>query len=181
LSGTNEDPADWGKDYVDWVYGEMDFRTQKHDLALTVGSVWAGFDDSKVWGWGASPRFIDRQNGLVYANTWELAIKDKENHKRQSPSWVQIVTWNDWNEGSEIEPSIEYEYSYLKATQNYVYRYSGRELSPLALEIPVAIYRAHKKAPGPKTEAIVSEVYPLFFGGKFEAALAVLRSADLIE
>lgn len=181
VSGANENPSDWGQSYADWVYGEMDFQTQQHDLTLNIGSVWAGFDDSKVWGWGESPRFIDRQNGIVYAKTWELAVKDRDNHKRKSPSWVQIITWNDWNEGSEIEPSLQYGYSYLRATQNFVHSYSGREWSPIALKIPEVIYQARKEAPGSKTEAIVTEVYPLFFAGNFEAALAVLRSKKLVE
>ena len=140
VSGTNENPEDWGGDYVNWVYDEMDFRTEEHNLTLNIGSVWAGFDDSQVWGWGDVPRYIDRQEGLVYAQTWEVAQRNKVEQAGNAPSWVQIVTWNDWNEGSEIEPSVEYGYQYLEATQRQVRSYSGRDLPPEALRIPKIIY-----------------------------------------
>ncbi|MCB0190779.1 MAG: hypothetical protein KDJ65_02445 [Anaerolineae bacterium] len=181
VSGTNEDPNDWGKDYVDWVYNEMDYRTQKHDLELNIGSVWPGFDDSKVWGWGSSPRFIARQDGLVYAQTWEAALRDQVQRQRESPSWVQIVTWNDWNEGSEIEPSVEHGATYLQATQGYAGRYTGRDLSSAALLIPEAIYRLRKRQPGLAAEAVIAEVYLLFFNNKFEAAMDRIQAAEQTE
>jgi len=30
---------------------------------------------------------------------------------------VQLVTWNDWGEGTQIEPSVEFGYRDLEATQ----------------------------------------------------------------
>ncbi len=182
LSGANDNPADWGQDYADWVYGEMDYRSEKHDLKINIGSVWAGFDDSMVWGWGQSPRFIDRQDGQVYAQTWDRALRDQAQRNRQSPAWVQIVTWNDWNEGSQIEPALEYGNYYLETTQQYAARYSGRQmLSPAALKIPPAIYFARQNRPGPATEAVITEAYRYFFAGQFDAALAVLERAGFAE
>jgi hypothetical protein len=181
VSGTNEDPDDWGEDYVDWVYGEMDFRSREHQLKLNIGSVWAGFDDSKVWGWGSSPRFIDRQDGRVYAQTWDAALQDQAQRERESPSWVQIITWNDWNEGSEIEPSVEHGFTYLQATQRYVSRYTGRDMPATALSIPEAIYRLRKTKPNLATDAVIAEVYLLFFSGKFEAALERIQAVDQME
>ena len=177
VSGANEDPYDWGADYVNWIYPEMDFRAREHGLKVNVGSVWAGFDDSKVWGWGTAPRLIDRQDGAVYRQTWEAALKAQAQQTAGMPNWVQIITWNDWNEGSQIEPSIEYGRFYLEETQRFAAQYTRRQLPANALLIPDWIYWARRRRPGPETEAVVQEVYPLFFNEQFDAALARLEAA----
>ena len=38
--------------------------------------------------------------GQTYRVLWEEAIK-------ADPDWVLITSWNEWHEGSEIEPSWE--------------------------------------------------------------------------
>ena len=184
VGGTNSDPADWGEEYANWLFPEQDFQTEQHQLDLTVGSVWAGFDDSGVNAWDVNgtgtPRFVDRQNGAVYAETWQRALQDKTTRQRLSPAWVQIVTWNDWNEGSEIEPSVEDGRFYLEQTQLFAATYSGTRLPPTALLISELIYRARQEAPGPETEAVIGEIYSLFFNYQFAAAYDRLVAAALI-
>jgi len=53
-----------------------------------------------------------RQDGQTYAVLWEEAI-------RAQPDWVLITSWNEWHEGSEIEPSWEDGDQYLKLTAKY--------------------------------------------------------------
>jgi glycoprotein endo-alpha-1,2-mannosidase len=181
VGGTNDDPADWGSDYANWVYGEMDYRTKEHNLVINVGSVWPGFDDSKVWGWNNVPRYVDRQDGEVYSKTWEYALSDEQNRQQESPSWVQIVTWNDWNEGSQVEPAEEYGRRYLEATQQYAARYTGRQLPPEALLIPEAIYLARQNNPGSETETVISEAYQFFFARQFDTAWQILQNAGFTD
>jgi len=50
----------------------------------------------------------------------EEAIKAK-------PDWVLITSWNEWHEGSEIEPSLEYGDKYLSLTQEYGRAFAGSE------------------------------------------------------
>jgi len=175
VSGANDDPLDWGADYVNWVYPEMDRRTQSHNLALTVGSVWPGFDDSKVDGWGTgTPRMIDRQGGAVYDSTWDLALSAQANEAPDQPTWVQIVTWNDWNEGTQIEPSLADGTAWLAATQDKARLYTGRDMPRSALEVPLRILTLRRERPGPQTEALVRDVYALFFAGDADAALSLM-------
>ncbi len=175
VSGANDDPEDWGASYVNWVYPEMDYRTERHDLDLTIGSVWAAFDDSGVQGWGNTPRYIDPQGGAVYDQTWMAALAAKTQHEGDSTDWVQIVTWNDWNEGTEIEPSLEFGRAYLDATQRYAAQYTGRQRPGYALLIPERIYRLRQNTPGPEAEALIEQAYSLFFSGQFDAALTLLE------
>lgn len=70
-------------------------------------------------------------------------------------SWMQIVTWNDWNEGTEIEPSIDikgkegidygfgYGYIYLKKTRDHVCAFKAIEKIPDdTLFLPYSIYKS---------------------------------------
>jgi hypothetical protein len=59
---------------------------------------------------------LDRQDGNLYWNFWEVAIGlDVDS--------VLITSWNEWHEGTEIEPSMEYGFDYLKMTRQFVEEY----------------------------------------------------------
>ncbi len=71
-----------------------------------------GYDDS-VQPSSKPPRPItDRFNGETYRIMWENAIT-------ADPDWVIITSWNEWHEGSEIEPSAELGDQYLRITKRF--------------------------------------------------------------
>ncbi len=78
--------------------------------------VWPGFNDSGVSGWGRGARIIHDPHDKVYDLTWELAL-------RHNPEIVSIATWNDWNEGSVIEPSVEQGTGRLDQTREFIRRF----------------------------------------------------------
>lgn len=63
--------------------------------ALLVGTVSPGYDDRKLRG-GRNP-VVSRDGGRRYLQTWDAALSG-------SPDWVVVTTWNEWYEGTEIEP-----------------------------------------------------------------------------
>jgi len=95
---------------------------QRHDLGrdwaladprerLHVPIVWPGFDDTGVAGWGMNNlngedgaplgvRVADPLGGAFYRTTIDSAVGS-------GADWVQIATWNDWNEGTRIEPAYD--------------------------------------------------------------------------
>ncbi len=75
-----------------------------------------GYDDTKIRKPGLK---AERQDGTVYRVLWEEAIKAR-------PDWVLITSWNEWHEGSEIEPSLEFGDKYLSLTGEYGRRFLGR-------------------------------------------------------
>jgi len=80
-----------------------------------------GYDDS-VQPSRKPPRPItDRHNGDTYRVMWEEAIA-------ANPDWVLITSWNEWHEGSEIEPSVEYGNQYLDITKQFARKF--RSLKP---------------------------------------------------
>jgi len=72
-----------------------------------------GYDDTKIREPGIN---AERQNGQTYRVLWEEAIA-------ADPDWVLITSWNEWHEGSEIEPSWEDGDKYIKLTGEYAPRF----------------------------------------------------------
>ena len=67
---------------------------------------------------GPGDLLAERNNGAKYADNWNTAL-ELDAHT------VLIATWNEWHEGTEIEPSREYGFEYLGYTRDYVEQYKG--------------------------------------------------------
>ena len=74
-----------------------------------------GYDDTNV----RTPGLVrDREEGELYKRLWRTAIGlDADS--------VIITSWNEWHEGTELEPSVEYGFYYLNLTRVYVEQYQG--------------------------------------------------------
>jgi hypothetical protein len=130
----------WGKGYLDYYYPKVNQVNIDHNFSFTCGGVWPGFDDRKNTSWG-DKRLIDRQNGAIYDSTWSYI------HLYNSPlplKFVVIETWNDWNEGTEIEPSVEDGFKYLDLTAENIDRLKGikYEAGSFKYKAALSIYRA---------------------------------------
>ncbi|WP_152286024.1 glycoside hydrolase family 99-like domain-containing protein [Flavicella marina] len=128
----------WGGDYLDYFYLSVNKFKKKYDFVS--GGVWPGFDDRKNASWGGN-RLISRQNGKVYDKTWDYVF----NYQGKIPlKYVVVETWNDWNEGTEIEPSIENGYDYLIQTTTKTNSLKNKDLSTNEFKFKVAknIYEA---------------------------------------
>ena len=62
---------------------------------------------------------VDRMDGALYRAEWEEAIA-------ADPHWVLVTSWNEWYEGSEIEPSAEHGEKFLKMTAEYAARFKAK-------------------------------------------------------
>jgi glycoprotein endo-alpha-1,2-mannosidase len=74
-----------------------------------------GYDDA-TQGRPAPRPITERHGGKTYEILWEEAIA-------ANPDWVLITTWNEWHEGSEIEPSVEDGDRALKATPRFAKKF----------------------------------------------------------
>ena len=75
-----------------------------------------GYDDS-VQPSRKPPRPItNRYQGKTYEVMWLEAIAAR-------PDWVLITSWNEWHEGSEIEPSYELGDTDLRLTRKYAHKF----------------------------------------------------------
>lgn len=97
-SAASVNGQEWGRCYLEWFYRTM--GSGSYEGKIAVGGVWPGFDDSLApWGQGLS---ISRQDGLVFDETWRLA-------RENDTPVVLIATWNDFEEGTDVEAGIRME------------------------------------------------------------------------
>jgi glycoprotein endo-alpha-1,2-mannosidase len=90
--------------YVQALPGDL---KRHHDAGrLFAASAVPGYDDTSIRTPGLQ---VDRQGGALYGQMWQAAA---------SADWVTITTWNEWQEGSEIEPSFEFGSQYLDLTRS---------------------------------------------------------------
>ncbi len=74
---------------------------------LYAATVIPGYDDTVI----RDPGIVIQRNGLeTYDTLWISAIN-------ASADWVLITSFNEWHEGTEIEPSLEYSDLFLNRTK----------------------------------------------------------------
>lgn len=78
-----------------------------------------GYDDSKLKDRKPPRPITERHHGMTFRILWEAAIAAQ-------PDWILITSWNEWHEGSEIEPSIENADRELKTAGEYASRFKAK-------------------------------------------------------
>lgn len=82
---------------------------------LYVATVSPGFDDSKLP--DRTPRITPRGSaGRRYVDSWDAALAAR-------PDWVLITSWNEWFEGTSIEPSVSHGDLALRQTADQIARF----------------------------------------------------------
>lgn len=85
------------------------------DHCIACLTVIPGYDDSKL-GRPAPRPITDRHNGQTYRTLWEEAVA-------ADPDWILVTSWNEWHEGSEIEPSVENNEQALRTTAAFASKF----------------------------------------------------------
>jgi glycoprotein endo-alpha-1,2-mannosidase len=80
---------------------------------IACATIIPGYDDKKIRKPGIR---TERRDGELYKRQWAAVLA-------LNPDWVLITSFNEWHEGSEIEPSVEHGDRYLKLTAEYVPRF----------------------------------------------------------
>lgn len=102
-------------------------RTRQQAAALGTRKLWVatvmpGYDDLLTGRSGALRR--DRASGAYYDETWQAATAS-------GADWIIITSWNEWVEGSQIEPSRSYGNAYLELTHGWAQSWKGVAAGPL--------------------------------------------------
>ena len=86
-----------------------------------VATVMPGYDDRKT---GRGNAFaVGREDGAYYARSWQAAIGS-------APDWVVITSFNEWPEGTYIEPSQAYGNLFLDLTAQWSAAFRGSAPPP---------------------------------------------------
>jgi len=99
----------------------LDWASANQGSNFPVGLVYPGFDDSKVLGWDLGvARKIEETGPNFYQTAW-----DQMQEMKDSFNWVLVATFNDWNEGTVIEPEVEWGHEMAIITQKEVAQFKG--------------------------------------------------------
>jgi len=94
---------------------------------VACATIVPGYDDTKIRKPGAR---LARAGGRLYEAQWEVALETR-------PDWILITSFNEWHEGSEIEPSAELGDRYLRETARWTEKWrargEARDASPTAI------------------------------------------------
>jgi hypothetical protein len=116
-----------------------DFGAQARHMVDTgqadffMGMISPGFDDTGVWGWGGGPRITPRNGLSLLRKTFDHAFAG-------DPEIIQIVTWNDFNEGTVIEPTRDFGFQDIDAIAVWWAERSGRHANLSAIREPFLEY-----------------------------------------
>ncbi len=100
-------------------------RERGMPLALPVVLGWEGAEALRPSDYVPLPRDYGKPGdyGAYYRVRWEDALE-------QFPDWIVVTSWNEWAEGTEMEPSDTYppsRFDYLQATWQYACQWRGGE------------------------------------------------------
>ncbi len=87
---------------------------------LFAATILPGYDEAYK---NSSLTYLDRENGETYRAYWTLA-------RATTPHWILITSFNEWHEGSEIEPSLEFGTTYLEITAEEAAAWKRGEPTP---------------------------------------------------
>ncbi len=110
----------WGGEVRQWAASHNTFR-------YWVATVMPGYNDKVT---GRSDAFVrPRGDGSFYRACWQGAIQSMAD-------WVVITSFNEWLEGTYIEPSVAYGDTYLNLTRELANTYRTTAYAPTATPLP---------------------------------------------
>ncbi|MEI2808485.1 MAG: SH3 domain-containing protein [Albidovulum sp.] len=131
---------------------------------LWVATVMPGYNDVGV---RPNSGFVQgRDGGDYYARSWQAAIAG-------NPNWVVITSFNEWPEGTYIEPSAAYGDAYIGLTAQYAAQFRAGGGAPVTAAAPAPA------AASPAADGATEESNPAT-GGTDPAAPTVFVQADVL-
>ena len=147
---------------LEGIAPQLDFKNRSKSWGIKVSCAFPRFMDYYLAGGEKTgyTRVPDRE-GKTYRTTLEEAIKP-------GVDAIQVATWNDWQEGTQIEPSIEFGYRDLIETQKARKRLdSSFRYDPNDLSLPLQIYLARRSG---KDRGVLKKANDALFAGNLASS-----------
>jgi hypothetical protein len=140
-----------------------------------VGSAFPGFHDIYAEaGVRSSYGYLDAQDGETLRSTFAAALAN-------NADLIQLVTWNDYGEGTMIEPTVETGYQYLEIVGE-----TRESLDPAtftfdadALRLPLRLYALRKANAGDDAiQARLDDAFAAIIAGDVATAESILAELE---
>jgi hypothetical protein len=158
------------ENYLDTFYrGVQDRKPYR------MGTVFSAFDDCYEDVGGASYGTLDYAEGAIFALTFEKAVS-------WSPQIIQVATWNDYGEGTIIEPTIERGYAELEYLQDRQREWeSAFPFTKEDLRYPLEFYKLlYTGAADSSQRAAIAAAYAAIFAGAAETFRAEAAKTGVV-
>ncbi|MFX0098695.1 MAG: hypothetical protein ACFFCS_03875 [Candidatus Hodarchaeota archaeon] len=76
---------------------------------LSCATTLPGYNDTVIRDPG---QYLERKSGQTYEFSWDVCTKS-------GADWILICTFNEWHEGTDIEPSLDYGSFYMNKTKRF--------------------------------------------------------------
>jgi hypothetical protein len=114
------------------------YQNRAPALATAFAGAYPGFKDFYLpGGWGNTLFVIDHNGINTLQSTLNLA-------KSSNLPYLQLITWNDYGEGTMIEPTLDFNFSFLQTIQQY----TGVSYTQTELQLIYKWYMLRKKYKG---------------------------------
>ena len=139
-----------------------------------IAAAFTRFDDVYTEGKaGKSFPKIDDEKGALLKRTLMQALKSRAD-------LIQIATWNDWGEGTEIEPSREVGTRDLQTVQSLSTAASKAGWKPEDLRIPLRLYRLKRseRAETPEMALLLKKIADGIADSKVSEVRSAIAEAE---
>jgi hypothetical protein len=114
------------------------YQSRAPSLSTFFAAAYPGFKDFyQQGGWGNTLFLIDYNGTGTLQNCLNLA-------KASGTNYLQLITWNDYGEGTMIEPTLDFNFTSLQAIQQY----TGVTYTVTELQLIYKWYTLRKKYAG---------------------------------
>jgi hypothetical protein len=132
------------------------YSSRQKEKPYRIAGAFSAFDDAYETSYG----YLDYDEGKVFNLTWEKAVAF-------DPAIIQIITWNDYGEGTIIEPTIERGYKELEYVQDRVREWDASfPFTKEDLRWPLEFYKLrYKQEASTAQEAAIKAATSALFAG----------------
>ena len=114
------------------------YKNRAPSLPTYFAAAYPGFQDFyKQGGWGNTLFLVNYNGAATLQNCLNLA-------KTSGTNYLQLITWNDYGEGTMIEPTLDYNFTFLQTIQQY----TGVAYTVTELQLIYKWYTLRKKYAG---------------------------------
>lgn len=158
-----------------WVYQDnthiSNFYANKlPTLDVAIGSAYPGFNDYYQQGGGGAGIgwTIDHNNGATLDATLSMA-------QGANLKYLQLITWNDFGEGTMIEPTVEFGYSYVEKIKAF----AGVQNANVAFSEISKLYNLRKQYKGNSSiQAKLDKAFGYFVSMQPDKAVQLLNEIN---